>query len=133
MFLTFSEVNGVSSIVKLFLTFLKVLSVQGGVQLSAKQKAAAKVAESRSTHNRKSNTNNKSRQVAQTIKSTKQQQHRENTPKGSAKTAKEAARAAQTTAAKAAHPRGTKQQQKSSTKAQRAGPQRSLCALTGVF
>ena len=37
---SFSEVNGVSSIVKLFLTFWKVKSGQGGVQLSANQKAA---------------------------------------------------------------------------------------------
>ena len=47
MFLTFSEVNGVSSIGKLFLTFWKVKSGKGGVQLSGNQKAAAKAAESR--------------------------------------------------------------------------------------
>ena len=44
MSLTFSEVKGVSSIVKLFLTFWKVKSGKGGVQLSATQKAAAAVA-----------------------------------------------------------------------------------------
>ena len=53
LFWTFSEVNGVSSIVKLFLTFWKVKSGKGGVQRSPTQKAAAKAAESSSTKKQK--------------------------------------------------------------------------------
>ena len=70
---------------KIVLELWKVKSGQGGVQLSANQKAAAKAAESSSTQNRKSNTkqqqkqqknrkhkHNRSRQVPHTTKSTKQ-------------------------------------------------------------
>ena len=50
--------NGVSSIVELFLTFWKVKSGQGGVQLSVNQKSRRKSSrKQKSTHDR--STNNK--------------------------------------------------------------------------
>ena len=57
LFLTFSEVKGVSSIVKLFLTFWKVKAARVGVQRSATHKAAPKAGQSSSTNNTKNSTN----------------------------------------------------------------------------
>ena len=80
LFLTFSEVKGVSPIVYLFLTFWWVKSGKGGVQRSATPKAASKSrtnnrksktvqAETKNSNNNRKSTNNKphkQQQVAQT-------------------------------------------------------------------
>ena len=79
LFLTFSEVNGVSSIVELFLTFWKVKSGQWGSIVGEPKKAAGKEAESRKAHMRGKQHKQQRAPTAGT---------QEKTSKGSAKAAK---------------------------------------------
>ena len=74
LFLTFSEVQGPHQLFELFLTFWKVRSGKGGVQRSATQKATGK-------QQHKQQEPHKQKQVAQTKKNTKQQQHMKNSTK----------------------------------------------------
>ena len=74
LFLTFSE-KGASPIVLLFLTFWKVKNGKGGVQRSATRRTNNKKAQTiGKSAQTKQQEPHKQKQVAQTIKSTKQQQ-----------------------------------------------------------
>ena len=149
----FSEVKGVSSIVKLFLTFWKVKSGKGGVQRTATQKAAAKAVHSQqlkrqkaaaqttvqatetkeTAKNKRISTKNKSRTSSSKLYKQQHKEHQTATTqeknthrisKSSTRSSKSNTNSTNSNAAKAAaETRGPR----------RAGPRRSLRDLSGVF